>query len=120
VSENRVLRRIFGPKRDNVTRSWRVQHSEELHNLYSSPNIIRTMKSRRMRWAGHVAHMEKMRNGYKNLIGQPEGKRPHGRPRRRWEHNIKWILRKQGLIHVAQDTDRWWVLVDTVMNVRIP
>jgi hypothetical protein len=73
--ENRVLRRIFGPKRDEVTREWRKLHSEELHNLYSSPDIIRQVKSRRMRWAGHVAHMREERKVYKVLVGKPEGKR---------------------------------------------
>jgi hypothetical protein len=83
VFENRVLRRIFGPKRDDVTGEWRKLHSEELHNLYSSPDIIRQVKSRRMRWAGHVARMGKEGKVYKVLVGKPEGKRPLGRPRRR-------------------------------------
>jgi hypothetical protein len=81
VSENRVLRRIFGPKRDEVTGEWRKLHSEELHNLYSSPDIIRQVKSRRMGWAGHVARMGEERKVYKVLVGKPEGKRPLGRPR---------------------------------------
>jgi hypothetical protein len=81
VFENRVLRRIFGPKRDEVTRGWRKLHNEELHDLYSSPSIIRVMKSRSMRWAGHVARMG--RRAYRLLAGKPEGKRPLGRPRRR-------------------------------------
>jgi hypothetical protein len=75
-----VLRRIFGPKRDEVTGEWRTYRNEELHNLYSSPSIIRIMKSRRMRWAGHVAQMWKQRNAYRLLVGKPEGKRPLGRP----------------------------------------
>jgi hypothetical protein len=79
VFENRVLRRIFGPKRDEVTREWRKLHSEELHNLYSSPSIIRQIKSRRMRWAGNVARMREERKVYKVLMGKPEGKRPLGR-----------------------------------------
>jgi hypothetical protein len=83
VFENRVLRRIFGPNRDRVTGGWRELHNEELHNLYSSPNIIRIMKSRRMRWAGHVARMGEKRNVYRLLVGKPEGKRPLRRPRRR-------------------------------------
>jgi hypothetical protein len=87
VSENRVLRRIFGPKRDEVTGEWRKLHSEELHILYSSPDIIRQIKSRRMRWAGHVARMGEERKVYKVLMGKPEGKRPLGRPRRRWDQN---------------------------------
>jgi len=81
--ENRVLRRIFGPKRDEVTREWRKLHNDELNDLYSSPNIRRVIKSRRMRWAGHVARMEKRRGLYRVLVGKPEEKRPVGRPRRR-------------------------------------
>jgi hypothetical protein len=83
VSENRVLRRIFGPKRDGVTGGWRKLHNEELHDLYFSPSIIRIIKSRRMRWEGHVARMEEKRNVYKLLVEKPEGKRLLGRPRRR-------------------------------------
>jgi hypothetical protein len=83
VFDNRVLRRIFGPKRDDVTEDWRKLHNEELHNLYSSPNIIRMFKSRRMRWAGHVARIRETRNAYKILVGKPEGKGPLGKPRRR-------------------------------------
>jgi hypothetical protein len=97
VFENRVLRRIFGPKRDEVTREWRKSHNEELHNLYSSPDIIRQVKSRRMRWAGHVARMEGERKLYKVLVGKLEGKRPLGRPRRRWENRIRMDLREIGL-----------------------
>jgi hypothetical protein len=88
VFENRVLRRIFGPKRDDVMGDWRKLHNEELQNLYSSPNIIRMIKSRR-RWNGHVARMGEKRNAYRILVGKPEGKRPLGRPRRRWVDNIK-------------------------------
>jgi hypothetical protein len=84
VFENRVPRRIFIPKRDEVTGEWRKLHSEELHNLYSSPDIIKQVKSRRMRWAEHVARMGEERKVYKVLMGKPEGKRPLGRPRRRW------------------------------------
>jgi hypothetical protein len=83
VFENRVLRRIVGPKRDEVTGEWKKLHNEELHNLYSSPNIIRQIKSRRMRWAGHVPRMGEEGKVYKVLVGKPEGKRPLGRPRRR-------------------------------------
>jgi hypothetical protein len=97
VFENRVLRRIFGPKRDEVTGEWRKLHSEELHNLYSSPDIIRQVKSRRMRWARHVARMGEERNVYKVLVGKPEGNRPLGRPRRRWEDGIRMDLRDIGL-----------------------
>jgi hypothetical protein len=97
VFENRVLRRIFGPKRDQMTGEWRKLHSEELHNLYSSPDIIRQIKSRRMRWAGYVACMGKERKLYKVLVGKPEGKRPLERPRRRWEDGIGMDLREIGL-----------------------
>jgi hypothetical protein len=88
VFENRVLRRIFGPKRDDVTGDWKKLHNEELHNLYSSPNVIRMIKSRRMRWVGHVARNGEKMNAYRILVGKPEGKRPLGRPRRRWKDNI--------------------------------
>jgi hypothetical protein len=96
VFESKVLRTIFDPKRDDVTGQWRNLHNEELHNLYSSPNIIRTLKSRRMRWAGYVAHMGKKRNADRILVGKPEGRRPLGRPRRRLVDNIKIFLRKIG------------------------
>jgi hypothetical protein len=96
VFENRVLRRIFGPKRDEVTGGWRKLH-EELHGLYCSPSIIRVIKSRRMRWAGHVARMGEVSNAYSILIGKPEGRRPLGRPRRRWKDNIQMDLREMGL-----------------------
>jgi hypothetical protein len=89
VFENKVLRRIFGPKRDGVTGGWSKLHNEELHNLYSSPSIIRIIKSRRMRLAGHVARIGEKRNVYRLLVGKPEGKRPLGRPRRKWTDNIK-------------------------------
>jgi hypothetical protein len=97
VFENRVLRRTFGPKRDEVTGEWRKLHSEELHNLYSSPDIIRQVKSRPMRWAGHVARMGEERKVYKVLVGNPEGKRPLVRPRHRWEDGIRMDLREIGL-----------------------
>ena len=84
VFENMVLRRIFGPKRDGVTGEWRKLHNEELNDLYSTPNVVRVIKSRIMRWAGHVARMEEGRGVLKGLVGKPEGKRPLGRPRRRW------------------------------------
>jgi hypothetical protein len=112
VFENRVLRRIFGPKRDEVTGEWRKLQNEELHILYSSPNIIRQIKSRRMRWAGHVARMGEDRKVYKIFMGKPEGKRPLGRPRRRWDKEIRMDLREigwenVGWIQLAQDRDRW-------------
>jgi hypothetical protein len=94
VFENRVLRRISGPRRDEMTGEWRKLHNEELHNLYSSPNIIRMIKSRRMRWAGHVARMGETRNAYRIFVGKPEEKRPLGKPRRRWVDNIKKDLRE--------------------------
>jgi hypothetical protein len=90
VFENRVLRRIFGPKRDEVTGEWRKLHNQELHNLYSSPNIIRMIKSRMMRWAEHVACMGEKRNTYRILVGKPEGRRPLGR---QWTI-LKWILER--------------------------
>jgi hypothetical protein len=88
-----ALRRIFGPKRDEVTGKWRRLHNKELHVMYSSPNIIRVIKLRRLRWAGHVARMGERRGAYRTLVGKPEGRRPHGRPRRRWGGIIlKWIF----------------------------
>jgi hypothetical protein len=97
VFENRVLRRIIGPKRDEVTGEWRKVYNFELHNFYSSPDIIRQVKSRRMRWVGHVALMGQERKVYKVWVGKPEGKRPLGRPRRRWEDGIRMDLREIGL-----------------------
>jgi hypothetical protein len=102
VFENRVLRRIFGPKRYGLTGGWRKLHNEELHNLYSSPSIIRIIKSRRMRWAGHVGQMGEKRNEYRLLVGKPEGKRPLGRPRRRWRDNIKMVSRARP-VHEADN-----------------
>ena len=92
--ENRVLRRMFGPKSDEVTGEWRKLHNEELNDLYTLPNIVRVVKSRRVRWAGHVARMGEDRGVHRVLIGKPEGKRPLGRPRHRWEDNIKleWVV----------------------------
>jgi hypothetical protein len=125
VFEDRVLRRIFGPKRDGVTGGWRKLHNEELHNLYSSPSIIRIIKTRRMRWAGHVARMGEKRNVYRLLVRKPEGKRPLERPRRRWIDNVKMDLLEIGVnvvdwIGLAQDRYRWRVLVNAVMNLRVP
>jgi hypothetical protein len=124
VFENRVLRRISGPKRDEVTGGWRKLHNEKLHGLYSSPSIIRVIKARRMRWAGHVAHMGEVRGAYNILVGKPEGRRPMGRSRRSWEDNIN-ILGEIGFgdvdwIHLAQDRDKWRALVNTVMSLRVP
>jgi hypothetical protein len=93
VFENRVLRRIFGPKKDKMTGGWRKLHIEELHNLYSSPSVIRMIKSRKMRWAWHVVRMGEKRNAYRILVAEPEGKRLLGRPRRRRVDNIKMDLR---------------------------
>jgi len=149
--KNRVLSRIFGLKRDEVTGEWRKLHNEELNSLnaelnpichllallgahhilhvsrirvndlYCSPNIFRVVKQRRIRWAGHVACMGERRGVYRVLVGKPEGKRLFGRPRRRWEDNIKVDLREVGCgsmdcIELAQDRDRWRALVNAVMN----
>ena len=94
--ENRVLRRIFGPKRVEITGEWRKLHNEELNDPDCSPNIVRVIKSRRMRWVGHVMHMGEGRGVYRVLVGKPEGKRPLGKPRRRWEDNIKIDLQELG------------------------
>jgi hypothetical protein len=111
VFENRVLRRMFGPKRDEVTGEWTKLNNEELHNLYSFPDTIRQIKSRRMRWAGHVARVGEERNLYKVLVGKPEGKRPLGRPRHEWEDGIRMDLRKTGLgvVWIAFD----WLRIGT-------
>jgi hypothetical protein len=123
VFENRVLRKIFGPKREEDG-SWRKLHNDELHDLYSLPNSVRVIKSRRMRWAGHVAHMGVGRGVYRVLVGRPKGKRPLGRPRHRWEDNTKMDLREIGIagvncIWLAQDRVQWRAFVNTVMNLRI-
>jgi hypothetical protein len=122
--ENRVLRKIFGPKREEDG-SWRKLHNDEIHSLYSSPNIIMVIESRRMRWAGHVARMGEGRGVYRVLVGRTEGKRPLGRPRRSWEDNIKMDLREIGIdganwIQLAQDKVQWQTFVNTVMNLRVP
>jgi hypothetical protein len=96
VFENRVLRRIFGPKMDEATGEWRRLHNEELNDLYLSANIIGVIKSRRMRWAGHVARIKDERGACQILVGRPEGRRPLGRPTHRWEDNIKTDLRELG------------------------
>jgi hypothetical protein len=125
VFENRVLRRVFVPKRDEVTGEWRKLHKEELNDLYTLPNIVRVVKSRRMSWAGHVARMGKDRGVHRLLVGKPEEKRPVGRPRRRWEDNIKMDLQEVGgvrgdFMELAQNRDRWQALVGTVRDFRVP
>jgi hypothetical protein len=124
VFENRVLRRIFRPKREGDA-SWRKLHNDELHCLYSSPNIVRVIKSRRMRWAGHVACIGEGRGVCRVLIGRPKGKRPLGRPRHKWEDNIKLDFREVGVdgtnrIWLAHDRVCWWAFANTVMNLRVP
>ena len=125
VFQNMVLRRIFGPRRDEVTGECRRLYNEELNHLYSSPNIVRVIKSSRMRWAGHVARMRVERGLYRVLAGKPEGRRPLGRPRRRWADNIRMDLQEVGVVYIywiglAQDRDRWRTLVIAVMNFRVP
>jgi len=125
VYENRLLRRIFGPKRDEVTGEWRKLHNEELNDLYCSPNIVHGIKSRIMRLTGHVGRLEKRRGIYRVLVGKHEGKRPLGRQRRRWEDDIKVDFQEVGCrcmnwIELAQDMDRWRALVNAVMILRVP
>jgi hypothetical protein len=125
VFENMVLKRIFGLKRDEVTGEWRKLRNEELIKLYSSSTIVQVMKSRRMKWAGHVARIGEGRVVYRVLVENPERKRPLRRTRRRWEDNIKANLQEVGYggmdwIELAQDRDRWRALVNTVMNLRVP
>ena len=115
------MRRIFAPRKDEVTGEWRRLHNEELNDLYSSPYIVRVIKRRRMRWAGHVACMGEERGVYRVLVGKPEGRRPLGRPTRRWVDNIRMNLQDLGCgymdwIGLAQDRDRWRTLVSEVMN----
>ena len=122
--EYRVLKRIFGPKRDEVTGECGKIHNEEINDLYSSPNIVRVIKSKRMKWAGNVARMGERRGVYSVLVGKPVVKRPLGRPRRRWEDNIKIDLQEVvgggDWMELAQDRDRWQALVNTVMNFQVP
>jgi hypothetical protein len=124
VFENRVLRRIFGPKREEDG-WWRKLRNDELHSLYSSPNIVRVIKSRRMRRVGHGARMGEGRGVYRVLVGRPERKSPLGRPRNRWEDNIKTDLRGIGndeakWIRLAWDRVQWRAFVNTVINLRVP
>jgi hypothetical protein len=125
VLENRVLSRVFGPKRGGVIGQWRKLHNEELNKLYSLPNVVRVVKSRRMRWAGHVTRLVEERGVHRVLVGKSEGKRPLGRPRRRWEDNIKMAVQEVGggrgdWMELATDRDGWRTLVSTVKNLRVP
>jgi hypothetical protein len=124
VFENRVLRRVFGPKRDEVTGGLIKLHNEELHDLYFSPSISAIIMSSRMRWTGNVARVGEKRNKYRLEVGKSEEKRPLGRPRHRWEDNIKMDLVEMGLggvdwICLAQDRQRWGALVNAVMSLRV-
>jgi hypothetical protein len=125
VFENKVLRRIFGLMIDEVTGEWRKLHNEELHDLYSSPSIIRIVKARSMRWVGNVARMGEKRNSCRLLVGKPEGRRPLRTPRRRWVDNIRMDLVEVGWGDVdwfglAQDRDRLRALVNSVLNLQVP
>jgi len=119
------LRRIFGPRRDEITAEWRRLHNEKLNDLYASPKFVRVVKSRRMRWAGHVTRMGEERVLYRVLVGKPEGKGPLGRPRRRWVCNIRMDLQEvrcgyMDWIGLAQGRVRWRKLVSALMNFRVP
>ena len=125
VFEIMALRRIFGTRRDEVTAEWRRLHNEELNDLYSSPNNLRVIKSRRMRWAGHVARTGEERAVCMVLVGKPEGRRPLGRPRRRWVDNKWMVLQEVGCdymdwIGLAQDRERCRTLMSAVMNLPVP
>jgi hypothetical protein len=125
VFENMVLSRIFGTRRNEVMGECRRLHNEELNDLYTSPNIVRVIKSRRMKWVGHVARKGEERGMYRFLVGKPEGRRPLGRPRGRWMDNIRMDLQEVGCgymdwIGLVQDRDRWRTLVSAVMNFRVP
>ena len=123
--ENMAFRRIFGPRTEDVTREWRKLHNEELNDLHSSLKIVRVIKSRRMGWAEHVARMGEGRGVCMVLVGKPEGRRPLGRPRRRWVYNIRMDLQEVGCgymdwIGLAEDRESWRTLVSAVMNLRVP
>jgi hypothetical protein len=125
VFENRVLRGTFGPKRDEVTGEWRKLHTEELNDLYFSPYIVRMKKSRRIGWAGHVTRMGERSGVYRVLVGKPDGKRPLGRPGRRWEDNIKMDLQEvvfgsMGSFDLAEGREWCQALVNAAMNLRVP
>ena len=124
VFENRILTRIFWPKMDE-NGEWRRLHNEELHSLYRSPNIVRVIKSRRLRWTMHVARMEEGRSGFKIFTGIPIGKRPLGRPRRRWEDTIRMDLEEISMnagnwVDLAQDRNYWRALVNAALNLLVP
>jgi hypothetical protein len=124
VLENKVLSGIFGPKREEVAGDWRRLDNEELHNVYASPNIIRVVRTRRMRGAVHVACIGEMRNAYKIVVRKPEGKRQHGRPSHSWEGDISMDLRKIGwkgvyCSYLVQKWELWWALVNKAMNLRV-
>ena len=125
ITLNRVLKRVFRPKRNEVTGEWRKLHNEELSGLYSLPSIVREVKSRRMKWAGQVACIGEGRGVHRVLVGKPEGKRPLGRPRHRWEDNIKTDLQEEGRgcwnwTELPQDREKWRAIVSTVMNFQVP
>jgi hypothetical protein len=120
-----MLRKIFGPKREEDEEGWRRLHNEGLHKMYGSPNITRVIKSRRVRWTGHAACMGEMRDAYKTLVRKPEQKRPLGRPRHRWEDNTRMNLGETGWegvnwVYMAQGRDQWWDLVNMVTNLQVP
>jgi hypothetical protein len=123
VFENRVLR-VFEPKKEAVTREWGKLHNKEFSDLYSLPNIVLVVKSRRMRWAGHVARVGEGRGVHRIMVGKPEGKRRLGRPRHRWEDNIKMDLQEMGgscrdWMELAQDREMWRAVVSKVMNLGV-
>jgi hypothetical protein len=123
--ENWVLRRVFGTERDEVTGEWRKVHNEELNDLYSLPKIPRVVKSKRMKWVGHVARMREERGVHRVLVGKHEGKKPLGRSKRRWEDNIKKNVQQDGggcgdWMELAQDRNSWWTIVSPVKNLRVP